>query len=305
MSVLCAAALAAFPGTDSLAGGPEIVREYTAIENRPPNDIFGFAGLFVVLRADVEHPDGAGAMIGPPAHASATSNNNDYPFPEPTPLPFLIQTPTEFFFINLLPITEADLELVEGRYTYRVEDNHGQADTRLSHNLNRTEVIPLPTNLAVSDTTTSPVFSFTDPDPTPNVGGVTRLYHVFVIDAQLIGIGLFPELGSETPNIQIPTGVMCPCLDYHLRAQSFDVDNADEATENLATAFLSFTPTDVPPNGDMSRDCAADGRDVQPFVAALLAQSTQPMELCPGDFNADGTIEPGDIPGFVNSLLSP
>lgn len=212
--------------------------------------------------------------------------------------------PGEMFFIELVPIVEADFANINGRYRYRVTDVNGQTDSLQGHNLNRMEVIPLPTNLAVSNHTTTPLFTFADPDPTPNVAGLVRVYHVWVITAELEGVFHFPPPGgSPTPAIQIPPGVLCPCKSYYLRAESVDADTADAAAENMATAYLAFTPTDVPPNGDMNKDCATNGRDIQPFVAALVAGSTASPDCCSADYDGDQTIEPGDLAGFVASLL--
>ena len=287
------------------AGGPVITGELTLIENRPPNDPFGLTGLNLTLRATVTHPNGPAGLSGPTAGATSEAADNNFPFPNPVPLTDFESFPGEMYFIRLLPIAATDFPNLNGRYRYRVTDFAGQTDTLLGHNLNRMEVIPLPTNLATNNLTTTPVFTFTDPDPTPNVGGLARIYHVWIIDDSLQGVAhLPPPGGSPTPSIAIPPGILCPCKAYYLRAESVDVDTADEAVENLATAYLPFEATAVPPNGDLTHDCKTNGRDIQPFVNAVRAGSTAIDDLCPGDFNDSGAMDAGDVPGFVAALLA-
>ena len=60
-----------------------------------------------------------------------------------------------------------------------------------------------------------------------------------------------------------------------------------------------------PPDGDMNGDTAANGLDAHPFVGAIIAVSTDPTDLCHGDFDASGTVDIGDVPGFVAVLLLP
>lgn len=60
-----------------------------------------------------------------------------------------------------------------------------------------------------------------------------------------------------------------------------------------------------PANGDMNGSGAANGDDVQPFVAALSVSSTLAVNVCPGDFNNNHVIDSGDVPGMVAALLGP
>ncbi len=56
-------------------------------------------------------------------------------------------------------------------------------------------------------------------------------------------------------------------------------------------------------DGDLNGNGRADGRDIAPFVTALLSASNTQSELCHIDFNANDVIDPGDVPGFVQLLL--
>lgn len=303
-TALCAILGCAIPCSVS-AGGPQIQTERTLIENRPPDDIWGFPGLYLLLRVDVTHPNGIAGFQGPGAGATSESLNNNYPFTNPMPLPDVVFSQSSGFFLKLVPIVPTDFPNIQSRYRYRVTDVSAVTDTLLGHPLNKPEVIPLPTNLAVSNQTTTPLFTFTDPAPTPGPSGLLRRYKVMVVDGNLAGLGEYPTGDATSPSIAIPPGVLCPCVSYYMRAESYDIDPADDNLENLATAFLPFTPTAVPVTGDMTKDCLVNGRDIDPFIRACLAHSTLPGDLCPGDFSANGMIDTADMPGFVNALLSP
>lgn len=285
------------------AGGPQITGEITAIENRPPDDLFGFPGLYLLLRVDVTHPQGLQHLANPPAGASAVSNNNNFPFAQPVALTTFSSYSTGTYFLKLVPIAASDFSDIEGRYTYQVTDDQNQDDQQLSHRLNRPEVVPLPTNLAVSNHTPTPIFTFTDPNPTPGQGGLDRHYSLLIVDSQLQGVAQLTPDVPQMPVFTLPAGMLCPCEQYYLRAESLDIDSGESAIENLATAFLPFVVGDVPHSADLTHDCRADGRDVQRFVDALFDHSTNGYDLCAADFNNNGMIDVADVPGFTAKLV--
>lgn len=285
---------------------PNIQSELTYIEHRPPDDIFGFPGLHLLTRCDVTDNDGVHLLVGPPANATVSCNNNNFPFANPAAMGFAGLGGNTAVFIQLFPIVEADFPNLDGRYTYHVTNNNGNNDSLLSHRLNRMEVVPLPTNLTISNQTTTPLVTFTDPDPTPNLANLDRVYQLVIYDTALNFVAILPPGDAATsPSINIPASVLCPCVPYHIRAQSVDVDTADDATENMAQAFIAFTPTDVPKTGDVNHDCKINGLDIQPFIAALTTSSAAIEDTCPADFNLGGTIDTGDIAPFVSALLAP
>jgi len=55
--------------------------------------------------------------------------------------------------------------------------------------------------------------------------------------------------------------------------------------------------------GDINADGLADGRDVSPFVAAVLAGSTGPADLCAVDFSESGVVDFADVAGFAAALV--
>jgi hypothetical protein len=54
---------------------------------------------------------------------------------------------------------------------------------------------------------------------------------------------------------------------------------------------------------DINNDGTVNGKDVQRFVAAMLGTPTT-LEKCRGDFDQNGSLGVGDIPGAVNALLT-
>lgn len=304
--VACAAATLAF-ASSAFAGGPNITGDLTMVINYPAGHWTGIQGLQLQLTMYVTHPNGQTAFQGPLVSATAENlNNNDYPFPNPTPLPQIFWNTLDQGFLVRIPITAAQLPLIESRYRYRVTDAFGQTDQRTSHNLNRTEVIAIPTNLQVSNQTTTPVFSFTDPQPDPVPTGLYRVYNLLIIEAATANnVALLPQpTGSTlTPSVAVTPGILCPCRDYYLRAQIHDLDNGDDAVESMAIQDLPFMPLGPAPTGDMNGDCVTNGRDIQPFVDAVRTASTNARDLCAGDFSANGTINAADVPGFVAKLL--
>lgn len=78
----------------------------------------------------------------------------------------------------------------------------------------------------------------------------------------------------------------------------------DPGQSNQALYIATPVP-DCTPDGDMNVDTTTNGRDVQPFVAALLAGSTLSGDLCHGDFSNNSVIDSADLGGFVAALLAP
>ena len=60
---------------------------------------------------------------------------------------------------------------------------------------------------------------------------------------------------------------------------------------------------DTPADGNMNGDPFIDGRDIRRFVEAMVGAPVT-ADICHGDFDADAQLDPGDIPGMVNALLT-
>ena len=74
-------------------------------------------------------------------------------------------------------------------------------------------------------------------------------------------------------------------------------------TINGETHAFILTPCQA--NGDMNGDGSTDGRDIQQFADALVGASTEPDDLCRGDFNGSGVVDLVDGSDMVRALLSP
>ncbi|HVP09989.1 MAG TPA: hypothetical protein VMV94_02255 [Phycisphaerae bacterium] len=57
--------------------------------------------------------------------------------------------------------------------------------------------------------------------------------------------------------------------------------------------------------GDLNRDGLVDGRDVEPFLSALLLPNPSPGILARGDFTGDGALDLADLQPFVERLMQP
>jgi hypothetical protein len=60
-----------------------------------------------------------------------------------------------------------------------------------------------------------------------------------------------------------------------------------------------FTAT----NGDMDGDGVTSGGDIPEFIIAVTSGSTDPADLCPGDFDHNGTMDLADVADMVSALL--
>lgn len=86
------------------------------------------------------------------------------------------------------------------------------------------------------------------------------------------------------------------------------LDTCDISAERSEDANGNDIPDECedcpgPPDGDMNADGMTDGRDIQFFVDAVMAMSTDPADLCHGDFDGSDVMDLPDVPGFVAALL--
>ena len=196
---------------------PTIVNDLAFIENRPADDIFGIAGLRLSLDVAATDTGGSGALTGPGAKTQATSSNGSFPFAQPVTIPF-----TSVFglqgveFTSLLLLTEgvADFPKVTGTYNFTVTNTSAQSVSDTGHNLDKPEVIPLPTGLQTNNKSTTPVFSFTDPNPTPGIAGLARAYDFFIHDGitkdVIFDFSVATGGFSPTPSFTVPNGLLLP-----------------------------------------------------------------------------------------------
>lgn len=75
-------------------------------------------------------------------------------------------------------------------------------------------------------------------------------------------------------------------------------DSAPSAQESARRAAL-------PPTRDLTSDALSNGDDLQPFIGALVAGSTDPSVRRAADFKPAGMIDAGEIPRLEAAMLMP
>src|SRR5262249_6939835 len=162
----------------------------------------------------------------------------------------------EFTANLLLSGGAADFSKVTGTYGFTVTNTSAQTASVTSHNLDKPELIPFPTGLGTNNSSTTPVFSFTDPSPTPGITGLARRYDFFIFDG-ITRNAIFEFAAttgnlSLTPSFTAPDGLLLPGHPYFFSAPSIDIDTAEPISsveirwEGRAREFLPFSPTPEP-----------------------------------------------------------
>ncbi len=212
---------------------PTITTDWAFIDNRPSDDIFGITDLRLNLTVRATDPGGVPALTGPGSGVTVDSSNPAFPFPTPRNVPlnavFPITGGAEFSTIP--PLTGiGQFPLVTGTYTFTVTNTSLQSAVSTSHNLDKPEVIPFPTNLAFSNNSTTPVFTFTDPDPIPGIDGLLRQYWVDIFDNSKTSIFQSSVFFSDaTVGFAVPLGILKPGETYFFRANIADGDITEPA----------------------------------------------------------------------------
>jgi hypothetical protein len=102
-------------------------------------------------------------------------------------------------------------------------------------------------------------------------------------------------VANNKPSVQIRWG-MGP-TDSYVTYPGWNIDDV-KLTSLLCTPDCGGSPT-----GDMNGAGGTNGEDLQPFVDALMAHSTDPAKVCPGDFSGNLVVDLADVPGMVDALL--
>lgn len=233
---------------------PVVTQDLVFIDNRPVDDPWGRTGLNLNLTVKATDAGGSGALTG--GSVTATANNFTYPFTQPINVGLNAVYPLingAEFTRNNISITESQFSDVSGTYTFKVTNTSNEITYSTSHYLDKLEVIPLPTNLTFSDQSTTPLFTFTDPDPTPNVTNLLRRYQVEIFDFSTKVNILSSDL-LLIPSFLVPTGTLAFDTEYIFRAVSWDFDSTEPGGlhsrgENRAIEYATFQP--VPEPGTM------------------------------------------------------
>jgi hypothetical protein len=69
--------------------------------------------------------------------------------------------------------------------------------------------------------------------------------------------------------------------------------------------FEVHVSAELRPRGDVNGDGLRDGRDVAPFIAALLADEPDACTVAAADFDEDGNVTTADVAGFEEALFGP
>lgn len=210
---------------------PTITADWAFIDNRPPGDIFGYSGLTLNLSVRATDPGGVPALTDPGSGATVHYNNVGFPFANPHNVPlnavFPIIGGAEFTAL-LSPLVIGQFPNVTGTYTFTVTNSTisgSQTATSTSHNLDKTVVIPLPTNLAISDHSTTPVFTFTDTNPNTGSDDLLRLYQMEIFDNTKTNI--YEPAAQASTIFAIPSGILQPGQHYYFRADILDIDTTE------------------------------------------------------------------------------
>jgi hypothetical protein len=234
---------------------PVITGDWAFIDNRAPDDIFSNSGLRLNLTVRATDAGGVPALTGPGSGATVVSSNPGFPYPTPRNVPlnavFPIIGGAEFTTLPALT-GESQFSKVTGTYTFRVTNTSLDWAESTSHNLDKPDVIDLPTGLAFSNYSTTPVFSFTDPDPTPDITGLVRRYQVDIFDATT-KTNIYQSPSNLTlPLYEVPPGILEVGKSYYFRADIMDIDSTETGgtihsrLENRAIEYATFRAVPEP-----------------------------------------------------------
>jgi hypothetical protein len=233
---------------------PVVTQDLAFIDNRSAYDPWGRTGLNLNLTVKATDALGSPALAG--GSVTATASNPTYPFTQPIIVGLNAVYPISNgaeFTRNNISFTESQFSKVSGTYTFKVTNTSNEITYSTSHDLDKLEVIPLPEHLTFSDQSTTPVFTFTDPDPTPNVNDLFRRYQVEIFDFST-KMNIFSSDILLSPSFLVPTGLLAFDTDYYFRAVSWDFDFTEQGGlhsrgENRAIEYATFQT--VPEPGTM------------------------------------------------------
>lgn len=230
---------------------PSIISDWAFIDNRSENDIWGIKGLRLTIGLIATDPGGISALTGSGSEEEAMPNNVAYPYLEPIPLGLDLYNPVSgggqfVTFPNIPKISE--ISNFTGTYDFTVTNTNSEDATSTSHDLDKPTVVPIPEDLSFSNFSTTPVFTFTDPNSTPSLEDLGRIYSMSIYDNTKTF--LYSSAWLATPSFTVPDGILEPGMDYFFRAISADYDTTEEGgmhtrLEGRATEFETFT-TAVP-----------------------------------------------------------
>ena len=229
---------------------PVVTMDVAFIDNRSSNDPFGHAGINLNLDVGVRDSPGVGLMV------SVVSSNSSFPFTQPvkvTTNPYIVPANALVQFTKMLPLSSDQLPSVKGNYTFTITNSNWESVKTTSSNLDNPAVIQLPTGLTFSNHTTTPVFSFTDPNPTPCARTLVRRYRMEIFDADTLARIYNSRDNQQRPSFTVPDGILKAGWKYYFRALILDIDRSHTSGtthsrwQNRAIEYAPFEPAPLSP----------------------------------------------------------
>ncbi len=225
-------------------------------DNRP-NNVFA-PGWRLLVEADVTDPLGLSDILTVTAIPTMGSN---------LPSVTLLFSPPAFTNVNGVPTFGFDdtsdpnnlppfaNTSQQGQYRIDVTTKNSGSLTTLTHNLDNIQQIPFPTNLAVSNQSTAPIVSWTEPTGVTLPTGYELRDQLQILDPAFNGVFFSPRTSfpSGEASFQVPPGLLNVGTTYRFRSRVFEtegpnfgVDGFTLNAENRSFLQLFFTPVTVP-----------------------------------------------------------
>jgi len=259
LGVFGACALALFP-TLAFAANFDYVELVS--DNRPAN---AFApGLRLLVEADVADPLGLSDILSvvatptPASHLPTVTLQFDPPAFTANGVPAF--SFDDYVDANTIPVVGTSpfgpLQTY-GQYKIEVTTLSSGTFQTLTHNVDNFQQIPFPTNLAVSNHSTTPIVSFTEPTGVNLPNGYRLLDQLRIFgpggaDVYNSGRIFFPSGGAS---FQVPPGVLDVGTTYNFVGRVWEVDGPaafsgfTSEAENRSIGRFEFTAVPEPPTG--------------------------------------------------------
>lgn len=183
--------------------------------------------------------------------ATFTSSNPSYPFTTPQSMGWHWDR-DRFEYSHI--VTSDQFPNISGTFTFTITDVNGTVQD-ISHLLDylvapKFVLLDFPTNLMFSNNSTTPTFTFTDPNLAPPKG-ITRAYQMEIIDASTLAFH-YSSGAQLSPSFTVPSGVLVVGNSYDFRAGIIDADTNEigsihDPIEDRSDAWaFDFTPVSTP-----------------------------------------------------------
>ncbi len=163
-----------------------------------------------------------------------------------------------------------------GTYNFTATNGQGNSTEAEAAPIDNPVQLPVIANLAVSDESSVPTFSFNP------VAGADS-YRVTIYQASDLSTKVYQSDLSNTPEFDIPSGVLTLKNAYYLKAEGLDYNTADsdgeEDLENSSVNYMSFTPTAQVTGVRILPAYAGIDSDVGVSILVNVTEGEEPGEL--------------------------